>query len=140
MDVKSAFLNGFIKENVYVKHPQLFEHEQIPSHVLKLNKALYGLKQAPRAWYDRLKNLLISSGFQIGKIDTTLFIKRENDDILFVRIYVDDIVFGSTNENLCVQFSNIVKNEFEMSHMQELNLFLGLQIKQLENGIFIHQG
>ena len=139
MDVKSAFLNGFIKENVYVEQPPLFTHEKYPDHVFKLQKALYGLKQAPRAWYERLKNHLITSGFQIGKIDTTLFIKRENNDILVVQIYVDDIIFGSTNENLCNHFSNIMTNEFEMSHMGELNFFLGLQIKQLENGIFIHQ-
>ena len=139
MDVKSAFLNGFIKENVFVEQPPLFQHEKFPDHVYKLKKALYGLKQAPRAWYDRLKSYLINSGFEIGKVDQTLFIQKKKQDILIVQIYVDDIIFGSTNDKLCQEFSKIMTNEFEMSHMGELTYFLGLQIKQIENGIFISQ-
>jgi hypothetical protein len=139
MDVKSAFLNGLIKEEVYVEQPPGFEHEKFPNHVFKLKKALYGLKQAPRAWYERLRNFLISSGFDIGKVDTTLFIKRVNSDILLIQVYVDDIIFGSTNENLCQEFSKTMQDEFEMSHMGELNYFLGLQIKQMKEGIFINQ-
>ena len=77
MDIKSAFLNGFIKENVYVEQPPLFVHEKYPDHVFKLHKALYGLKQAPRAWYERLKNHLIASGFKIGKIDTTYLLNEK---------------------------------------------------------------
>ena len=84
MDVKSAFLNGFIKENVFVEQPPLFNHEKFPDHVYKLKKALYGLKQAPRAWYDRLKSYLLESGFEIGKVDQTLFIKKTNKDILII--------------------------------------------------------
>ena len=84
MDVKSAFLNGFIKEEVYVEQPPGFEHEIFSNHVFKLKKTLYGLKQAPRAWYDRLRSFLITSGFDIGKVDTTLFIKRTNNYILVV--------------------------------------------------------
>ena len=101
MDVKSAFLNGFIKEEVFVEQPPGFENEKFPNHVLKLKKALYGLKQAPRAWYERLRNFLLTSGFEVGKVDLTLFIKRIEKDILLVQINVDDIIFGSTNENLC---------------------------------------
>ena len=101
MDVKSAFLNGIIEEEVYVKQPPWFENEQNLDHVFKLNKALYGLKQSPRAWYDRLKKFLIDDGFSIGIVDTTLFIKNVNNDILIAQIYVDDIIFGSTNEKLC---------------------------------------
>src|SRR4051812_31642403 len=139
MDVKSAFLNGYIKEKVYVEQPPGFEHETLNNHVYKLKRALYGLKQAPRAWYDRLKTFLIQSGFVIGKVDTTLFIKTIDKDILVIQIYVDDIIFGSTNENLCKKFSETMKKKFEMSHMGELNYFLGLQIKQLNNGFFINQ-
>jgi hypothetical protein len=139
MDVKNAFLNGFIKEEVYVEQPPGFENEKFPNHVFKLKKALYGLKQAPRAWYERLRDFLLTSGFSIGKIDTTLFIKRVNSDILLIQVYVDDIIFGSTNEVLCQEFSKTMQDEFEMSHMGELNYFLGLQIKQLKNGIFINQ-
>ncbi|KAH9670243.1 hypothetical protein KPL70_016903 [Citrus sinensis] len=139
MDVKSAFLNGYILEEVYVKQPPGFENENFPNHVYKLLKALYGLKQAPRAWYDRLKNFLLENDFSMGKADTTLFVKHKNQDILIVQIYIDDIIFGSTNELLCKEFSSCMSKEFEMSMMGELKYFLGLQIKQNEEGIFINQ-
>ncbi|KAH9668296.1 hypothetical protein KPL70_021361 [Citrus sinensis] len=139
MDVKSAFLNGYIMEEVYVKQPPGFENEKFSDHVYKLSKALYGLKQAPRAWYDRLKNFLLDNDFSMGKADTTLFVKHKNHDILIVQIYVDDIIFGSTNELLCKDFSSCMSQEFEMSMMGELKYFLGLQIKQNEEGIFINQ-
>ncbi|KAH9656139.1 hypothetical protein KPL70_022564 [Citrus sinensis] len=139
MDVKSAFLNGYIMEEVYVKQPPGFENEKFSNHVYKLLKALYGLKQAPRAWYDRLKNFLLENDFSMGKADTTLFVKHKNQDILIVQIYVDDIIFGSTNELLCKEFSSCMSKEFEMSMMGELKYFLGLQIKQNEEGIFINQ-
>ncbi|KAH9802698.1 hypothetical protein KPL71_001497 [Citrus sinensis] len=96
-------------------------------------------KQAPRAWYDRLKNFLLDNNFSMGKADTTLFVKHKNQDILIVQIYVDDIIFGSTNELLCKDFSSCMSQEFEMSMMGELKYFLGLQIKQNEEGIFINQ-
>ncbi|KAH9648505.1 hypothetical protein KPL70_025607 [Citrus sinensis] len=139
MNVKSAFLNGYIMEEVYVKQPPGFENEKFPDHVYKLSKALYGLKQAPRAWYDRLKNFLLDDDFLMGKADTTLFVKYKNQDILVVQIYVDDIIFGSTNELLCKDFSSCMSQEFEMSMMGELKYFLGLQIKQNKEGIFINQ-
>ncbi|KAH9800792.1 hypothetical protein KPL71_000795 [Citrus sinensis] len=139
MDVKSAFLNGYIMEEVYVKQPPSFENEKFPDHVYKLSKALYGLKKAPRAWYDRLKNFLLDHDFSMGKADTTLFVKHKNQDILIVQIYVDDIIFGSTNELLCKDFSSCMSQEFEMSMMGELKYFLGLQIKQNEEEIFINQ-
>lgn len=139
MDVKSAFLNGYIHEEVYVKQPPGFEDFKNPSHVYKLKKALYGLKQAPRAWYDRLSNFLCEKGFEKGKVDTTLFIKRINCHTLLVQIYVDDIIFGATNESLCKDFSDMMQGEFEMSMMGKLNYFLGLQIKQSKDGIFINQ-
>lgn len=93
MDVKSSFLNGFVKEDVYVEKPPLFEEEKFSNHVYKLKKALYGLKQAPRAWYDRLRSYLLQSNFEIGKVDNTIFIKRNKNDIQLVQIYVDGIIF-----------------------------------------------
>ena len=93
---------------------------------------MYGLKQAPRAWYERLSSFLISNNFNKGKVDTTLFTKHVENDILIVQIYVDDIIFGSTNELLCKDFEKVMQLEFEMSSMGELNFFLGLQIKQLQ--------
>ena len=139
MDVKSAFLNGYIQEEVYVSQPPGFESFEHPDYVFKLKKALYGLKQAPRAWYDRLSNFLLQKGFKRGTVDTTLFIERSGKDILLVQIYVDDIIFGATNDNLCKKFSELMQSEFEMSMMGELTFFLGLQIKQLNDGIYIHQ-
>ena len=139
MDMKSAFLNGFINEEVFVEQPFGFESFNFPNHVFKLKKALYGLTQAPRAWYERLSKFLIFSGFKMGKINTTLFIKTKDKDMLIVQIYVDDIMFGTTNGSLCEEFSKSMHSEFEMSMMGELNFFLGLQIKQFKEGTFINQ-
>ncbi|GJV44998.1 putative ribonuclease H-like domain-containing protein [Tanacetum coccineum] len=101
MDVKSAFLYGKIEEEVYVCQPPGFEDPDFPDRVYKVEKALYGLHQAPRAWYETLSTYLLDNGFQRGKIDKTLFIKRHKGDILLVQVYVDDIIFGSTKKELC---------------------------------------
>jgi hypothetical protein len=97
MDVKSAFFNGYINEEVYVEQPPSFEDDKKPDHMYKLKKALYGLKQAPRAWYERLRDFLLSKGFMMGKVDTTLFTKKIDKHLFVLQIYVDDIIFGSTN-------------------------------------------
>lgn len=97
------------------------------------------MKQTPRAWFDRLSNFLCEHGFKKGKVDTNLFIKRINHHTNLVKIYVDDIIFGPTNESLCEEFSTIMQGEFEISMMGKLNYFLGLHIKQTKNGIFINQ-
>ncbi|KAJ9550472.1 hypothetical protein OSB04_014517 [Centaurea solstitialis] len=139
MDVKTTFLNGVLKEEVYVSQPEGFVDQDHPDHVYILDKALYGLKQAPRAWYDSLSQFLVESGYSKGKIDNTLFIKREGEHIMLVQIYVDDIIFGSTCPNFCDTFSKLMMTRYEMSMMGELNFFLGLQVKQLSAGIFINQ-
>ncbi|GKB11372.1 retrovirus-related pol polyprotein from transposon TNT 1-94 [Tanacetum coccineum] len=139
MDVKSAFLNGFINEEVYVAQPLGFIDFEKPDHVYKLKKALYGLKQAPKAWYDRLKAFLIKHEYKIGMVDNTLFTKKRSSNLIIVQIYVDDIIFGSTCQDMCDEFAKIMHDEFEMSMMGELNFFLGLQIKQMEDGIFFNQ-
>ena len=115
MDVKSAFLNGVINEEVYVSQSPGFENNEYPDHVFKLKRALYGLKQAPRVWYERLSKFLLDHGYSRGKVDTTLFIKRKGKHILLVQIYVDDIIFGSTNLHLVEEFSKVMQGEFEMS-------------------------
>ncbi|GJS41570.1 retrovirus-related pol polyprotein from transposon TNT 1-94 [Tanacetum coccineum] len=139
MDVKSAFLNGFINEEVYVAQPPGFIDFAKPNHVYRLKKALYGLKQAPKAWYDRLKAFLIKHDYTMGMVDNTLFTKKKDPNLIIVQIYVDDIIFGSTCQEMCDDFAKIMHDEFEMSMMGELNFFLGLQIKQLEDGIFFNQ-
>ena len=144
MDVKSAFLNGYINEEVYVEQSPGFEDDKKPDLVYKLKKALYGLKQSPRAWYERLRDFLLSKGFIMGKVDTTLFTKKIGKDLFMLQIYVDDIIFGSTNQDFCEEFGKMMANEFEMSMIGELSYFLGLQIKQMKNGTFesrqVHQG
>ena len=139
MDVKSAFLYGEIKEEVYVTQPPGFEDPDFPDKVYKVEKALYGLHQAPRAWYEKLSTYLLDCRYEKGKIDKTLFIKKNKGDILLVQVYVDDIIFGSTSKAMCEEFEKIMKNKFSMSSMGELTFFLGLQVKQLHDGIFISQ-
>jgi hypothetical protein len=139
MDVKSSFLNGVIEEEVYVHQPMGFVNLNFSNHVYKLDKALYGLKQALRAWYGRLSSFLIDNGFSRGINDTTLFTKNRDNELLLVQIYVDDIIFGSTNATLAEEFSILMSSEFEMSMMGELNFFLGLQIKQIPEETFINQ-
>ncbi|GJZ14128.1 retrovirus-related pol polyprotein from transposon TNT 1-94 [Tanacetum coccineum] len=139
MDVKSAFLNGLINEQVYVAQPPGFIDFQKPDHVYKLKKAFYGLKQAPKAWYDRLKVFLIKHEYKIGMVDNTLFTKKKSSNLIIVQIYVDDIIFGSTCQDMCDEFAKIMHDMFEMSMMGELNFFLGLQIKQMEDDIFFNQ-
>jgi hypothetical protein len=139
MDVKSAFLNGPIKEEVYVEQPPGFEDSEYPNHVYKLSKALYGLKQAPRAWYECLRDFVITNGFKAGKADHTLFTKTVAKDLFVCQIYVDDIIFGSTNKSTCEEFSRIMIQKIEMSMMGELKYFLGFQTKQLQDGTFISQ-
>ncbi|GJR79135.1 retrovirus-related pol polyprotein from transposon TNT 1-94 [Tanacetum coccineum] len=139
MDVKSAFLNGFINEEVYVAQLPGFIDFEKPDHVYKLKKALYGLKQAPKAWYDRLKAFLIKHEYKMGMVDNTLFTKKKSSNLIIIQIYVDDIIFGLTCQDMCDEFAKIMHDEFEMSMMGELNFFLGLQIKQMEDGIFFNQ-
>jgi hypothetical protein len=139
MDVKSAFLNGVLQEEVYVEQPKGFQDPHHPYHVYKLKKALYGLKQAPRAWYERLTTYLLSKGFARGQADRTLFIRNQGTHKLIAQIYVDDIIFGATLDSLAHEFSEEMKQEFEMSMIGELNYFLGLKVKQTAEGIFISQ-
>ncbi|WVZ93842.1 LOW QUALITY PROTEIN: hypothetical protein U9M48_039796 [Paspalum notatum var. saurae] len=134
MDVNSAFLNGFIEEEVYVRQPPGFESAKFPDRVYKLRKSLYGLKQAPRAW---LKSFLFKSGFVMGSVDKALFLLNRGGDTLI--IYVEDIIFGDSSHALVSSFAEQMSREFEMSLMGELQFFLGLQIKQGLEGTFVHQ-
>ncbi|GJR64825.1 putative ribonuclease H-like domain-containing protein [Tanacetum coccineum] len=139
MDVKTAFLNGELKEEVYVHQPEGFADPERPHHVYRLKKALYGLKQAPRAWYDTLSKFLRAQGFSKGVVDPTLFIRKTGNHTLHVQIYVDDIIFASTDPNDCDRFSNEMSSKFQMSMMGQISFFLGLQISQNPRGIFINQ-
>jgi hypothetical protein len=131
MDVNSAFLNGKINELVYVEQPLGFEDSKRSNHVYNISKALYGLKQASRAWYERLWDFHVSKGFKVGKVDTTLFTKKIGDDLFICQIYVDDIIFGSTNNEFC----DMMSQKFEISMIGELSFFLGLQVNKQKMGL-----
>nr|GEV10836.1 hypothetical protein [Tanacetum cinerariifolium] len=139
MDVKRAFLYGKIDEEVYVCQPLGFEDPDFPYKVYKVKKALYGLHQAPRAWYETLSTYLLNNRFKRGQVDKTLFIKRDKGDILLVQVYVDDIIFRSTKKEMCGAFEILMHEKFQMSSMGELTFFLGLQVKQKQDGIFISE-
>jgi hypothetical protein len=131
MDVKSAFLNGPIKQEVYVEQPPGVEDDRYPNHVYKLYKALCGLKQAPRTWYECLRDYLISNAFKVRKDDPTLFnnINTCNNDLFICQTYVHDIVFGSTNQKSWEEFSRVMMQKFEETMMGEQTYFLGFQVK-----------
>nr|GEU86994.1 retrovirus-related Pol polyprotein from transposon TNT 1-94 [Tanacetum cinerariifolium] len=139
MDVKSAFLYGTIDEEVYMMQPPGFQDPEYPARVYKVEKAMYGLHQAPRAWYGTLSKYLLSNGFSRGTIDQTLYIIRQRGNFILVQVYMDDIIFGSSNPQLCREFEALMHEKFQMSAMGELNFFLGLQVLQKEDGIFLSQ-
>ncbi|GKE25266.1 retrovirus-related pol polyprotein from transposon TNT 1-94 [Tanacetum coccineum] len=139
MDVKTTFLNGELKEEVYVCQPEGFVNPDHPTHVYRLKKALYGLKQAHRAMYDTLSRFLLDNKFSKGAVDPTLFTRKIGKHILLVQIYVDDIIFSSTDPKACDIFSNEMSLKFQMSMMGQMSFFLGLQVSQSPGGIFINQ-
>eukprot|EP00253_Pinus_taeda_P009829 PITA_09829 len=139
MDVKSTFLNGDLEEEVYIEQLDGFILGNDPNLVCILKKALYGLKQAPRTWYYLLDKYLHQQGFSKGSVDNNLYTKIENDKLLILVVYVDDIIFGSNEEAMSQSFALVMQKEFEISLLGELTYFLGLQIQQNEGGIFLSQ-
>jgi hypothetical protein len=139
MDVKCAFLNGVIQEEVYVKQPLGFENSKYPHRVYKFSETLYGLKQASRAWYAMLKTILLEHGYVMESVDKTLFTVKHGTDFLLVQIYVDHIIFDSSSHTLVSRFQKMIENEFQMSMVGELTFFSGIQVEQMKEGIFIHQ-
>ncbi|GKF65783.1 retrovirus-related pol polyprotein from transposon TNT 1-94, partial [Tanacetum coccineum] len=121
MDVKMAFVNGELKEEVYVSQPEGFVDQDNPSHVYKLKRALYGLKQAPHAWYDMLSSFLISQNFSKCAVDPTLFTWKAGNDLLLVQIYVDDVIFASTNTAMCNEFANLMTTKFKISMIGQIS-------------------
>nr|GEY28691.1 hypothetical protein [Tanacetum cinerariifolium] len=138
---KCIFRNKKDERGIVIRNKVDFLHKTLINldKVYKVVKELYGLHQAPRAWYETLANYLLENGFQRGKIDQTLFIKKQKGNILLVQVYVDDIIFRSTNKDLCKDFEKLMKDKFQMSSLGELTFFLGLQVKKKQDGIFISQ-
>ncbi|GKF25875.1 retrovirus-related pol polyprotein from transposon TNT 1-94, partial [Tanacetum coccineum] len=124
MDVKTAFMNGNLREEVYVSQPDGFVDPDKPNYVYKLKKALYGLKQAPRAWYDMLSSFLISNDFSKGSVDPTMFIRRKGKELLLEQIYVNDIIFAASTLELCDLFTKIKCSKFKMSMMDQHPCFM----------------
>jgi hypothetical protein len=139
MDVKSAFLNGNLEEEVYIEKPEGFQLTNKGKCVCKLKKALYGLKQAPIAWYARLDSYLQNQGLKRGSTYNNIYCKIDVNNIIIVEVYIDDIIFGSDDEEMSKEFAKMMQQEFEMSLLGELDFFLELQIIQSKRGVFIHQ-
>lgn len=140
LDVKSAFLNGFLEEDVYIAQPRGFEIPGKETMVYKLIKALYGLKQAPKAWYERLDTWMQSQGFQRSQMEHALYKKVEEDgDILLVCVYVDDLIYMSSSVLKAEKFRAEMKREFEMNDLGVMKYFLGFEIQQDHVGIHVSQ-
>ncbi|KAI5344419.1 hypothetical protein L3X38_012296 [Prunus dulcis] len=140
LDVKFAFLNGVLKEEVYVEQPQGFVKENEEIMVYKLHKALYRLKQAPRAWYDEIDAYFNSVGFKKSSSEATLYVKTsENSCIIIVSLYVDDIVYTGNSPQMLEEFRKDMMKHYEMTYLGLLHHFLGMGILQTEKSIFIHQ-
>ncbi|GJU60732.1 retrovirus-related pol polyprotein from transposon TNT 1-94 [Tanacetum coccineum] len=132
MDMKSAFFNGFINEYVYVAQPSGFIDFTKPNYVYRLKKALYGLKQAPKAWYDRLKAFL-KHDYSMGMVDNTLFTKKKDSNFIIVQIYVDDIIFGSTCQEMCNDFAKIMNDEFEIKDSKPMKTPMSMETKLMRD-------
>ncbi|KAK9075210.1 hypothetical protein SSX86_003531 [Deinandra increscens subsp. villosa] len=139
LDVNNAFLHGSLDEQVYMEQPPGFINPNFPDYVCHLNKALYGLKQAPRAWFQRLSNFLITNGFSCSKADPSLFVFRKNTSILYLLVYVDDLIITGNQEDLVTRFITRLNKEFATKDLGNLHYFLGLQASHTPKGLFLNQ-
>jgi len=139
MDVKTAFVNGMVEQEVYIEQPQGFTVHESQSHVCKLKKALYGLKQAPRAWYARIDGFLKSLGFVKNIADSNLYFKVLNGFPVILILYIDDL-FLTGNEKLIAGCKEELSKEFEMKDIGLMHYFLGLEVWQRDGEIFLNQG
>ncbi|CAL2227982.1 unnamed protein product [Prunus armeniaca] len=139
LDVKSTFLNGVVHEEVYVDQPPGFVIKTKEDRVYRLKKALYGLKQAPRAWYEEINSYFTVVGFQRSPSEATLYVKTTESGILIVSLYVDDIIYTGSSEDLVMSFKTEMMKKYEMIDIGLLHHFLGLGVIQTESNIFLHQ-
>jgi hypothetical protein len=139
MDVKTAFLNGVLEEEVYVEQPLGYMRVGEEKKVLKLKKALYGLKQTPRAWNRRIDTYFKENGFEQCPYEHALYVKKNGSNILLVSLYVDDLIFMGSNDQMIKEFKSTMTREFEMTDLGLMRFFLGLEVRQEETGIFISQ-
>ncbi|KAD3338470.1 hypothetical protein E3N88_06134 [Mikania micrantha] len=139
LDVNNAFLNGSLTETVYMEQPPGFVDPAFPTHVCKLNKALYGLKQAPRAWFQRLSSFLVTYGFTCSRADTSLFVFNQGDCLMYLLVYVDDLILTGNKPVMLSNFISRLHQEFAIKDLGSLNYFLGLEVMHTENGLFLSQ-
>nr|KYP62375.1 Retrovirus-related Pol polyprotein from transposon TNT 1-94 [Cajanus cajan] len=139
LDVKSAFLNGYLEEEIFVEQPEGFALQGQEDKVYLLKKALYGLKQAPRSWYSRIDAHLMSLGFVKSLSEYTLYIKKVNEDILMISLYVDDLFVTGNCKEMIDKFKEEMENVFEMTDLGKMTFFLGMQVQQKKNEIFVCQ-
>ncbi|CAL9000527.1 unnamed protein product [Prunus brigantina] len=139
LDVRNAFLNGYLQEEVYMKQPPGFHDSSRPQDVCRLHKALYGLKQAPRAWFQRLSAFLLAQGFVHSHSDASLFIHRSSSCTVYVLVYVDDIIVTGFETQSVHRFLDQLCSTFDSRRMGELNFFLGMEITRFPDHLFISQ-
>lgn len=139
LDVNNASLHGRLNECVYMEQPMGFIHPQFPTHVCKLNKAIYGLKQPPRAWFHRLSNFLTTHGFMCSRAYTSLFVFRRDSCIMYLLVYVDDLILIGNHEQTIKAFITRLYKEFAIKDLGEFNYFLGLEVTYTINGLFLNQ-
>lgn len=139
LDVKSAFLNGDLKEEIFIDQPDGFVKKNAESKVYLLKKALYGLKQAPRAWYSKLDDYLLKLGFEKSITEPTLYVVKKNEEVLIISVYVDDLLVTGSSLSMVNQFKVKMLQIFEMNDLGKMSYFLGMEVQQTNSGIFIHQ-
>jgi hypothetical protein len=139
LDVHNAFLYGILQEEVYMAQPPGFVDPALPSHVCRLHKSLYGLKQAPRAWYNRLSEFLLSIGFQASKGDTSLFILSHDGAMIYLLVYVDDILLTGSNSAVLHRLITLLQSEFKLRDLGSVHFFLGIEVKSTAMGILLSQ-
>ena len=139
MDVKKTFLNGVIEEEVYIEQPLGFETHDKKTHVCRLKKALYGLKQAPKTWYKRIDGFLMDLGFRKSKAYSNLYYKVEDERIMILLLYVDDL-FLRGKEKLISEFKKNLATKFEMKGLGMMHYFLGFEVWKFQDEIFLNQG
>jgi len=139
MDVKNAFLNGELQEEVYLDQPPGYENKNYPNRVYRLRKALYGLRQAPRAWYERMANHLSVLGFKRSNADHSLYTRKTEAGIIIILVYVDDLIVGGENEGEVERVKTQLKQRFDMKDLGELKFFLGIEVIRTPKGIWLSQ-
>jgi hypothetical protein len=139
LDVQNVFLHGVLKEEVYMRQPPGYEDTQHPEYVCKLDKAIYGLKQAPRAWYSRLSAKLLQLGFVSSKGDTSLFFLRNKQVIMFILVYVDDIIVASSSQDATMCLLRNLEKDFALKDLGDLHYFMGIEVTKVKDGILLTQ-